>query len=183
MSRTQCGWTGGASRLCHARRHACGCCAMHEVLTECLSETAHQLARPRPLHSLTHECLHRRTTMLESMRFCVTDPNGRVRDAGRRCSTPMMHTTATRTASGQSTQFNDDGEAKDDWHTAHAQCLTLHRRCGRISRARARCSQALFVLCRLARISFRPSTSPLQRLTKTRATQRRVLASHAHCTL
>ena len=46
---------------------------MHEVLAECLSETAHQLARLRPLHSLTHECLHRRTTMLESMRFCVTD--------------------------------------------------------------------------------------------------------------
>ena len=72
-SRTQSGLTRGDSRLCHARRHACGCCAMHEVLTECLSETAHQLARPRPLHSLTHECLHRRTTMLESMRGCVTD--------------------------------------------------------------------------------------------------------------
>ena len=135
LSRTQRGLTRGDSRLCHARRHACGCCAMHEVLTECLSETAHQLARSRPLHSLTHECLHRRTTMLESMRFCVTDPNGRVRDAGRRCSTPMMHTTATRTASGQSTQFNDDGEAKDDWHTAHAQCLTPY------------CSWAYYLTC------------------------------------
>ena len=47
----------------------------------------------------------------------------------------MMHTTATRTASGQSTQFNDDGEAKDDWHTAHAQCLTPY------------CSWAYYLTC------------------------------------
>ena len=47
----------------------------------------------------------------------------------------MMHTTATRTASGQSTQFNDDGEAKDDWHTTHAQCLTPY------------CSWAYYLTC------------------------------------
>ena len=88
LSRTQCGLTRGDSRLCHARRHACGCCAMHEVLTECLSETAHQLARSRPPHSLAHECLHRRTTMLESMRFCVTDLNW----AHSRRRSTLLHT-------------------------------------------------------------------------------------------
>ena len=46
-----------------------------------------------------------------------------------------MHTTATLTASGQSTQFNDDGEAKDDWHTTHAQCLTPY------------CSWAYYLTC------------------------------------
>ena len=88
LSRTQRGLTRGDSRLCHARRHACGCCAMHEVLAECLSETANQLARSRPLHSLTHECLHRRTTMLESMRGCVTD----LKWARSRRRSTLLHT-------------------------------------------------------------------------------------------